>query len=83
LYKLELSLGSTERKYHFESDLVLLFVVLFYTQVFSGYRFLLRGKELGLPAAIVNIGPTRCDSSVDVKITARIGEILPLIKFIA
>ena len=47
--------------------------------VFSGYRFVIQAKELGLPIAILNIGPTRADSIVDLKIEAKAGEVLPRI----
>lgn len=45
--------------------------------VFSGYRFVVQAKELGLPIAILNIGPTRADKIVDLKIEAKAGEVLP------
>lgn len=44
--------------------------------VFSGYRIVLQAKELGLPVAIVNIGPTRGDSKADLKIDAKCGDVL-------
>jgi NAD-dependent deacetylase sirtuin 4 len=45
-------------------------------QVFSGYRIILQAKELGLPTAVVNIGDTRADKIVDLKINAKCSEIL-------
>jgi NAD-dependent SIR2 family protein deacetylase len=45
--------------------------------VMSGYRFVLRAAELGVPVAAVNLGPTRGDAKVDVKVDAPLGEVLP------
>ncbi|GAB3201184.1 NAD-dependent protein deacetylase [Geodermatophilus arenarius] len=45
--------------------------------VMSGYRFVLRAAELGIPVAVVNLGPTRGDAKVDVKVDAPLGEVLP------
>jgi NAD-dependent SIR2 family protein deacetylase len=45
--------------------------------VMSGYRFVLRARELGLAIAIVNRGPTRGDRDALVKVDARLGEVLP------
>jgi len=36
--------------------------------VYSGYRFALKAKEVGIPLAILNIGPTRADHLADVKV---------------
>lgn len=47
--------------------------------VYSGYRIVLGTKSANKPVAVVNIGPTRADDCVDIKIEARFGEILPLI----
>jgi NAD-dependent deacetylase sirtuin 4 len=47
--------------------------------VFSGYRFVTQAKELGLPVAVLNIGATRADSLVDLKIEAKAGDVLPRI----
>lgn len=47
--------------------------------VYSGYRIVLEAKSANKPVAVVNIGPTRADDCVDIKIEARFGEILPLI----
>ncbi len=41
--------------------------------VMSGYRFVLRAAELGLPVAIVNQGPTRGDAKADVRLDAPLG----------
>jgi len=44
--------------------------------VFSGYRFILQAKELGKRIAVVNIGPTRADHLVDLKVEARASDVL-------
>ena len=45
--------------------------------VFSGYRFVRRASERGLPVAIVNLGQTRGDPLAQVVLTGRAGELLP------
>lgn len=45
--------------------------------VFSGYRIVLQAKELGIPVAIVNIGQTRGDDKIDLKISAKCGDVIP------
>lgn len=45
--------------------------------VFSGFRFVRRAKECGVPVAIVNLGPTRGDDFADLRIDARLGDVLP------
>lgn len=45
--------------------------------VFSGYRIVLQAKELGIPVAVVNIGETRADKVVDLKIAAKCGDVIP------
>lgn len=45
--------------------------------VFSGYRFVLRAKERGMPIAVVNLGPTRADAEATLKLDARAGDVLP------
>jgi NAD-dependent SIR2 family protein deacetylase len=45
--------------------------------VMSGYRFVLRARELGIGIAIVNRGPTRGDHAAQVRIDAGLGEVLP------
>ncbi|CAH0548909.1 unnamed protein product [Brassicogethes aeneus] len=47
--------------------------------VFSGYRIVLQAVEEGKNVAIVNIGPTRADKDVKLKINAKCGDILPKI----
>src|SRR5690606_1948540 len=55
----------------------LLLVVASSLTVFSGYRFVRRAAERGLPIAILNRGPTRGDEHAHVRIDARCGEALP------
>ncbi|HEX2075239.1 MAG TPA: NAD-dependent protein deacetylase [Geodermatophilus sp.] len=45
--------------------------------VMSGYRFVLRAEKLGIPVAVVNLGPTRGDAKADVRIDAPLGTVLP------
>jgi NAD-dependent SIR2 family protein deacetylase len=45
--------------------------------VMSGYRFVLKAAKLGIPVAIVNVGPTRGDAKADVRVDAPLGEVLP------
>jgi NAD-dependent SIR2 family protein deacetylase len=45
--------------------------------VMSGYRFVLRAAKLGIPVAIVNVGPTRGDAKADVRVDASLGVVLP------
>jgi NAD-dependent SIR2 family protein deacetylase len=45
--------------------------------VMSGYRFVLRAAKLGIPVAIVNVGPTRGDAKADVRVDGPLGEVLP------
>jgi NAD-dependent SIR2 family protein deacetylase len=45
--------------------------------VFSGYRFVRRAAERGVPVAIVNRGPTRGDEYAAVRVDARAGLALP------
>jgi NAD-dependent SIR2 family protein deacetylase len=44
--------------------------------VMSGLRFVRRAAALGVPVAIVNLGPTRGDDFASVKIEAPLGELL-------
>jgi NAD-dependent SIR2 family protein deacetylase len=44
--------------------------------VFSGYRFVRRAAERGVPVAIVNRGPTRGDDYAQIRIDARAGHTL-------
>jgi NAD-dependent SIR2 family protein deacetylase len=45
-------------------------------QVMSGYRFVLRAAELGIPVAIVTRGTTRGDEQAAIRIDAPLGETL-------
>lgn len=44
--------------------------------VYSGFRFILKSKEEGKRVAVVNIGETRADSLVDLKIDAKCSHVL-------
>ena len=44
--------------------------------VWSGFRFVKRAHERGLPIAIVNIGPTRADDLATVKVERKVSEVL-------
>ena len=44
--------------------------------VYSGFRFCRYGKEWGKPMATLNLGRTRAEELVDLKLNARIGETL-------
>lgn len=45
--------------------------------VFSGYRFLLRAHERGVPIAVLNRGPVRGEERATIKLEAPLGEVLP------
>ena len=57
----------------------LLLVVGSSLTVFSGYRFVRRASERGLPVAILNRGPTRGDPHAQLIVDARIGDALPVL----
>ena len=44
--------------------------------VYSGYRFVVRAKERGVPIAIVNLGETRADPLATVRVEGSAGEVL-------
>lgn len=44
--------------------------------VWSGYRFALRASELGKPIAAINLGRTRADALLDIKIEADCADVL-------
>lgn len=44
--------------------------------VFSGYRIVLQAKELQKEVAVINIGNTRADAIIDIKISAKCSEIM-------
>jgi NAD-dependent SIR2 family protein deacetylase len=45
--------------------------------VYSGFRFVRRAHELGLPIGIVNLGPTRGDELAGARVAAPVGTALP------
>ena len=45
--------------------------------VYSGFRFVRRAHELGLPIGIVNLGPTRGDELAAARVAAPVGTALP------
>ena len=45
--------------------------------VYSGYRFVQRAAERGIPVAIMNLGPTRGDPLARLRVEGRLGETLP------
>lgn len=47
--------------------------------VFSAFRFINQAKEERKPIAVINIGATRADKLIDLKIEAKAGDILPKI----
>ena len=55
----------------------LLLVVGSSLTVFSGYRFVRRAAERGVPVAILNRGPTRGDPHAALRVDARAGDALP------
>jgi len=48
-------------------------------QTFSAFRYLIRAKQMEMDIAVVTLGPTRADTLTRIKLTCRVGEILPLI----
>ncbi|CAL4096671.1 unnamed protein product [Meganyctiphanes norvegica] len=44
--------------------------------VYSGYRFILQAVENDIPIAMINIGETRADKHLTLKVEARCGEVL-------
>ena len=55
----------------------LLLVVGSSLAVFSGLRFVKRAHGLGIPIAIVNVGPTRAAGLATLELEARLGDALP------
>jgi NAD-dependent SIR2 family protein deacetylase len=47
--------------------------------VYSGRRFIYRAGEIGMPIAVMNVGPTRADDVAAVKIEAPLGAALPAV----
>lgn len=48
--------------------------------VFSGFRFVRRAAEAGIPIGIVNLGPSRGDALAAVRVDRPAGEVLPLLR---
>ena len=47
--------------------------------VYSGRRFVYRAGEIGMPIAVMNVGPTRADDVAAVKMEAPLGAALPAV----
>ena len=45
--------------------------------VWSGYRFVRAARERGLPVAAVNLGRTRADGEITLKVEGDCAEVLP------
>jgi NAD-dependent SIR2 family protein deacetylase len=45
--------------------------------VWSGYRFARAAAQKGIPLAAVNLGKTRADGEIDLKVSGRCGDVLP------
>jgi NAD-dependent SIR2 family protein deacetylase len=71
--------GRVERCYALVEQARALLVLGSSLKVMSGYRFVRRASELGVPVAIVNQGPTRGDDDAEIRIDAPLGEILPIL----
>jgi NAD-dependent SIR2 family protein deacetylase len=54
-----------------------LFVAGTSLMVYSGYRFVRAARSMRLPVALLNLGRTRADPEVDLRIEARCGAVLP------
>jgi NAD-dependent protein deacetylase/lipoamidase sirtuin 4 len=68
---------TVERAFEMVSSAHALLVLGSSLAVFSGYRFVKRATELGIPVAIVNQGPTRGDSVATIRIDAPLEEVMP------
>lgn len=66
-----------EEAYRWVEESAALLVVGSSLEVFSGFRFVRRAKELGRAVAILNLGPSRGDALADLKLEAKAGELLP------
>lgn len=66
-----------ERAYELVGESGALLVVGSSLAVFSGYRFVKRAAERGIPIAIVNMGDTRGDPLAEVCVDAPAGAVLP------
>lgn len=45
--------------------------------VFSGYRFVRKAAQRGVPVALVNLGPTRGDPLIELRVDERVEQVLP------
>lgn len=45
--------------------------------VYSGFRFVRRAAERGIPVAVLNLGPTRGDPLATVRVDAAVGTVMP------
>lgn len=45
--------------------------------VYSSYRIILQAKEENKEVVVLNIGPTRADNIVNIKVSTKCGDILP------
>jgi NAD-dependent SIR2 family protein deacetylase len=68
--------STVARAYAALDDADALVVVGSSLMVYSGYRFVRHALERGLPVALVNLGATRADSQVALKIEADCGQVL-------
>lgn len=66
-----------EEAYRWVEESAALLVVGSSLEVFSGYRFVRRAKELGRRVVIVNLGPSRGDALADLRLESKAGEVLP------
>ncbi|CAK1541564.1 unnamed protein product [Leptosia nina] len=65
-----------ERVRHEVSKSDAIFVLGSSLTVYSSYRIILQAKDEGKKIAVLNIGPTRADNIVDLKISTKCGDIL-------
>lgn len=69
--------GRVEASTALVDDAEALLVVGSSLTVFSGFRFVKKAHQNGIPVAIVNLGPSRGDPLAAVRLEARAGEALP------
>jgi len=69
--------ATVERAYALVEQAEALLVVGTSLAVFSGYRFVRRAHDRGLPIAIVNLGPTRGDPYATICVDAAAGHVVP------
>jgi len=62
-----------------ESEAEALLVLGSSLAVYSGYRFVKRAHERGLPIAIITLGQTRADALAHVRADQKIGDLLPIV----